>query len=91
MSQCFEIYVFTTASKTFAENVVNKINRNHVYIKDLLTRDHCLTTKRGYFLKDLRIIKNRALEDVVILDNCVHSFGGQLSNGVPIPEFNGDK
>ena len=91
MSQLYEIYVFTTASESFAHGVIDKLNRNHPYIKDCLSRNHCFTTKRGYFLKDLRMVKNRGLEDIVLVDNCVHAFGLQLSNGIPIPEFNGEK
>ena len=56
----------------------------------MLTREHCMETKNGYFIKDLRIIKNRELKDMIIVDNLVHSFGFQLDNGVPILEFIND-
>jgi CTD small phosphatase-like protein 2 len=32
----------------------------------------------GFFIKDLRIIKNRGLKDIIMIDNLVHSFGLQL-------------
>ncbi len=38
-------------------------------------------------MKDLRIIANRDLKDVVLIDNSVYSFAYQLSNGVPIVSF----
>lgn len=38
-------------------------------------------------IKDLRIIKNRQLSDIVIVDNLVHSFGLQIDNGIPILDF----
>lgn len=84
MNELFEVYVFTAAQKGYAEAVVRKLNRGRVLIKDILHRDHCLETKKGRFLKDLRIIKNRGLQDLVILDNLVESFGLQISNGIPI-------
>jgi len=34
-----------------------------------------METEEGVFIKDLRIIKNRKLKDIVIVDNAVYSFG----------------
>jgi CTD small phosphatase-like protein 2 len=50
-----------------------------------------MTTEEGVHIKDLRIIKNRNLKDVVIVDNAVYSFGFQLDNGIPILPFYDDK
>ena len=50
-----------------------------------------METKIGFFIKDLRIIKNRELKDMIIVDNLAHSFGFQIDNGVPILEFHNDK
>ena len=49
-----------------------------------------METKNGFFIKDLRILKNRDLKDMIIVDNLVHSFGFQIENGVPIIEFLND-
>ena len=49
-----------------------------------------METEEGVFIKDLRIIKNRNLKDVVIVDNAVYSFGFQLDNGIPILPFYDD-
>ena len=38
-------------------------------------RDHCIKTNEGIYIKDLRIIKNREIEDLLIVDNAVYSFG----------------
>jgi CTD small phosphatase-like protein 2 len=46
-----------------------------------------METQKGYFIKDLRIIKNRELKDMVIVDNLVLNFGLQIDNGIPILEF----
>jgi CTD small phosphatase-like protein 2 len=50
-----------------------------------------MITKSGFLIKDLRLLKNRDLKDIVFIDNLVHSFGLQLENGIPILEFTGDK
>lgn len=38
-------------------------------------------------MKDLRVIANRDLSEMVLIDNSVYSFAYQLSNGVPIVPF----
>jgi CTD small phosphatase-like protein 2 len=38
----------------------------------------------GVFMKDLRILTDRNIEDIVIVDNAAYSFGYQLDNGIPI-------
>jgi len=54
-----------------------------------LYREHCFETNEGIFIKDLRVIRNRDLKDLILVDNSVYSFGFQLDNGVPIiPYFN---
>ena len=54
-----------------------------------LYREHCFETNEGIFIKDLRVIRNRELKDMILVDNSVYSFGFQLDNGVPIiPYFN---
>ena len=38
-------------------------------------------------MKDLRIINNRALDSIIIIDNMVSSFAAQLGNGIYIPPY----
>ena len=38
-------------------------------------------------MKDLRVIGNRDLKDLVIVDNSVYSFAFQIDNGIPIIPF----
>ena len=42
-------------------------------------------------MKDLSIIVDRKLRDMVIVDNSIISFAFNLKNGVPIKAFLGDK
>jgi CTD small phosphatase-like protein 2 len=49
-----------------------------------------METKNGFFIKDLRIIGNKKLKDIVIVDNLAHSFGFQIENGIPILEWYSD-
>ena len=34
-----------------------------------------METKNGFFIKDLRILNNKELKDIIIVDNLAHSFG----------------
>ena len=87
MSQKYEIIIFTASTQYYADAIINHIDPENKYISYVLTRKHCMQTKNGFFIKDLRIIKNRELKDMVIVDNLLHSFGLQIDNGIPILEF----
>jgi len=91
MKEHFEILVFTASCSLYAETVVKEIDPDKKYISYILDRNFCLETKNGFFIKDLRIIKNRELKNMLIVDNLVHSFGFQIENGVPILEWTGNK
>ena len=91
MSQKYEIIIFTASTQYYADAIINHIDPENKYISYVLTRKHCMQTKNGFFIKDLRIIKNRDLKDMVIVDNLLHSFGLQIDNGIPILEFTGNK
>lgn len=87
MSEIFEIIIFTASHSCYANVVLNLLDPMNEYITYRLFRDHCLRTKEGIFIKDLRIIANRDLKNVTIVDNATYSFGFQLHNGIPIIPF----
>lgn len=89
LSKVFEIMIFTAASKEYAQEIRKLIDPENQYISHMFTREDCLQTKDGFFIKDLRVI-GRDLSKVVIVDNLVHSFGLQLDNGIPIIDFKGE-
>jgi CTD small phosphatase-like protein 2 len=91
MSNFFEIYVFTASTEDYAEPIIAHLNSKKKTIQGLLSRHNCLETHNGLRIKDLRIIKNRQLSDIVIVDNLVHSFGLQIDNGIPILDFTNNK
>ncbi len=67
------------------------IDPENKYFAHRLYRDNCVLTKEGYYIKDLRILKNRDLKDVVIIDNSVFSFSFHIDNGIPIIPYYADK
>lgn len=90
MTEYYDIFVFTASSPNYANTIINYIDPTGKYINGILTRSNCMETKNGFFIKDLRIIKNRDLKNLIIVDNLSHSFGFQIENGVPILEWHND-
>ena len=39
------------------------------------------------YVKDLRIIEDRDLKEIVLVDNSIISFAYQMDNGIPIKEY----
>ena len=91
LAQHFELMVFTASHESYANCVVDHIDPNHEFIQHRLSREQCFLTNDGIFIKDLRVIGNRILDEVLIVDNAAYSFGFQLDNGVPILPFYNDK
>ena len=89
LAEFYELVVFTAAEKEYAEEIVKRIDPDRKLIKHLLTRDSCFCSA-GYLVKDLRMIADRKLEDMIIIDNSIVCFAFNLDNGVPIASFVGD-
>ena len=90
LSQYFEIIVFTASHGCYANVVLDYLDPKEQYIHHRLFRESCVQTEEGVYVKDLRILANRDLSNVVLVDNAAYSFGFQIENGVPILEFTND-
>lgn len=67
--------VFTASHQSYADVVLDYLDPKRELIEHRLYRDSCMVTEEGVYIKDLRIIKNRSLKEMVIVDNAVYSFG----------------
>ena len=90
MSNLFDIYIFTAGTKEYAHPIIEYLNKDITAIKGILHRGHCLKTKNGVYIKDLRIIKGKGIEEMVLVDNNIKSFSFQLENGIPVQSFYGN-
>eukprot|EP00347_Sterkiella_histriomuscorum_P020709 403336778 len=72
--------------RQYANAILDYIDPDKSLIQYRLYRQHCIETEFG-FIKDLRVIANRDLKDMVLVDNSVLSFAMQIENGIPILPF----
>lgn len=87
----FQVIVFTASHSCYADAVLDFIDPHRELIQYRMYRDQWVETPQGIFIKDLRMIANRDLKDVLLVDNASYSFGYQLDNGIPIIPFYNDK
>jgi CTD small phosphatase-like protein 2 len=64
MSEEYEIIIFTASHSCYANVVLNILDPKNEFITYRLFREHCVQTKEGIYIKDLRIIANRDLENI---------------------------
>ena len=74
LTELWEIAIFTAAEKTYADLILDNLDPQKKYFRHRLYRDHCFRSEDGVYVKDLRIIADRELEEMVIIDNCILSF-----------------
>jgi Dullard-like phosphatase family protein len=91
LSNMYEICVFTAGEQDYADTILDYIDMDRSIIKHRLYRHHCVKPDSGVYVKDLSIIKDRNLKDMMLVDNSIISFAFHLSNGIPIKAFLGDK
>lgn len=89
LSQYFEIIIYSGGSKVYTERIVEKIDPNKEYISWVLDRSNCILRDKSLYIKDLRLLKNRDLKNIVIIDNMAFSFFNQMKNGIYIPAYEG--
>jgi CTD small phosphatase-like protein 2 len=68
--------VFTASHAAYADVVLDILDPNGEIFEARLYRDSCVRTTDGVYVKDLRIFEHsRKMEDILIVDNAVYSFG----------------
>lgn len=91
LSQYYEVIVFTASHSCYANVVLDYLDPEGEYIHHRLFRESCVVTEEGVHIKDLRVIGNRNIQDVILVDNAAYSFGFQIENGIPIIPFYDNK
>ncbi|CAD8054727.1 unnamed protein product [Paramecium primaurelia] len=91
LSKDFEIIIFTASHSCYANMVIDYLDPKKQWISHRLFREHCIQTREGAYIKDLRILGNRKLCDVLLVDNASYSFNKQIDNGIPIISYYNNK
>ncbi|CAG9324529.1 unnamed protein product [Blepharisma stoltei] len=86
----FEVIVFTASHQCYADVVLDYLDPTHELIHHRLYRDNCIFSQ-GIYIKDLRVLANRRMQDIIIVDNAAYSFGYQIDNGIPIISWHDDR
>ena len=92
MSKIYTIYIFSCTSPEKTQAVACYLNSKTQpsAITGTLDHNHCMATDGGFYIKDMRIIKNRDISQMIMVDIYIHYFGLQINNGIPLLEFFGD-
>ena len=84
----YEIIVFTSATKEYADQIEDVIEQNEKYFDFRLYREHTLSFKNE-FIKDISRI-GRSLDKILIVDNMPQNYRMQKENGIGIKSFFGE-
>jgi len=91
LATMYEICVFTAGEQDYADTILDFIDPERNIIHHRLYRHHCVRPETGVYVKDLSIIADRSLKDMMLVDNSIISFAFNLDNGIPIKAFVGDR
>ena len=88
MRHYYELVIWTSATETYANSLIDAIEYEKKYFDYILYREHA-TIIGGDFVKDLTRI-GRGLDRVIIIDDMPQNFRLQKENGITIKPFFGD-
>lgn len=89
LSTHYEIIVFTASVLSYAKTIVDYINPAMIHVKYILYKEHCAYIK-GLIVKDLRMLEERKLSNIIMLGNLVISFAYSFNNGIHMNSYIGD-
>ena len=84
----YEIIVFTSSTKDYADPIINEIEKSVKYFDYRLYREHSVIYDNNY-VKDISKI-GRPLNKIIIVDNMPQNYRLQKENGIMIKSFWGE-
>ena len=84
-----ELITFTSASKEYAQPIINEIELKNKYFDYNFFREHSIICGND-FVKDISRI-GRDMRKIIIVDNMRENFRLNLENGIKIAPFNGNE
>ncbi|KAJ8383332.1 hypothetical protein AAFF_G00221920 [Aldrovandia affinis] len=89
MSKIFEMFVYTSAKREYAENILDVLDPQKKLFRHRLYQEDCFCVL-GHYVKDLGLLE-RDLAKTVVLDNAPHTFPYHVMNMIPIQSWVGDE
>lgn len=83
LSEYFEVMVFTAGHQHYADKIIDFLDPENKHIAYRLYRDNCIEVIDGLFTKDLRIVGQRKIQDIILVDNAIYSYFFNMDNGIP--------
>ena len=84
-----ELITFTSASKEYAQPIINEIELKNKYFDYNFFREHSIICGND-FVKDISRI-GRDMKKIIIVDNMKENFRLNLENGIKIAPYNGNE
>ena len=85
----YELITFTSASKEYAQPIINEIELKNKYFDYTFFREHSVIAGND-FVKDISRI-GRDMKKIIIIDNMEQNFRLNKKNGIKIKAFYGDQ
>ena len=85
----YELITFTSASKEYAQPIINEIELKNKYFDYTFFREHSVISGND-FVKDISRI-GRDMKKIIIIDNMEQNFRLNKKNGIKIKAFYGDQ
>ena len=85
----YELITFTSASKEYAQPIINEIELKNKYFDYTFFREHSVISGND-FVKDISRI-GRDMKKIIIIDNMEQNFRLNKKNGIKIKPFYGDQ
>ncbi|MEE6487623.1 hypothetical protein FKM82_014958 [Ascaphus truei] len=89
LCKVYEIFVFTTAKKEYAEKILEILDPQKKLIRHRLFQEDCVCVA-GHYVKDLRVLQ-RDLTKTITLDSVPLTIPYNVSNRIPVQSWTGDR
>ncbi|KAM6962500.1 CTD small phosphatase-like protein 2-A [Aplochiton taeniatus] len=89
MAKVYEMFVYTSAKKEFAEKILDILDPKRKLFRHRLYQEDC-SCVLGHYVKDLELLE-RDFAKTVVLDNAPHTYPYHLVNVIPIKSWSGGK
>lgn len=67
--------MFTASHECYASKVIDYLDPEGKFISYRLYRENCITSDEGVHIKDLRVLGNRNMKNIFLVDNAAYSYG----------------